>query len=177
MCCKVLDVPELEKPANHWCPHVVKGRGCGIHETRPAICRGYQCRWTLDETLGDAWKPDRCKFILSSNRSGQGLWVDVDVSAPDAWRREPFYSQFKTWSRAAASGAGYVAVRVGERVWIVFPEEEVETPGLQMNMDLKVGYRHASGFARPLVLVRGRDGEVREFLGQVSVPRRSAADG
>jgi hypothetical protein len=171
MCCKVLDVAELRKPANLWCEHVVKGRGCAIHETRPPICRGFQCRWTYDQTLGDAWKPDRCKFILSHSISGLGLWINVDVSTPDAWRREPFYSQFKSWSRVAATGKGYVAVCVGERVWVIFPEEDVETPGLEKEMDLKVGYRHTRGYARPIVLVRAPDGQIAEYLGQTSVFR------
>ena len=31
LCCKVFDVPVLEKPAGQWCKHCLPGRGCGIH--------------------------------------------------------------------------------------------------------------------------------------------------
>jgi hypothetical protein len=35
LCCKVMAVEALGKPAGSWCSHCKPGRGCLIYETRP----------------------------------------------------------------------------------------------------------------------------------------------
>jgi uncharacterized protein len=40
LCCKLLAIPEIEKPAGQWCKHCTKTRGCDVYETRPEPCRG-----------------------------------------------------------------------------------------------------------------------------------------
>src|SRR5687768_10405525 len=101
MCCKVLHVPELAKPANQWCKHIALGGGCGIYDTRFDICRGYQCLWILNEDLGPEWQPNRSKFIVHRTAGRAGLWVNVDLTQPLAWKKQPFYAQIKRWSAAA----------------------------------------------------------------------------
>ena len=166
MCCKVLHIAEFDKPANRWCEHIARGGGCGIYETRFETCRGYKCQWLLDDSLGPEWQPHRSKFIMHKVDGKVGLWVNVDRSSPMAWRNEPFYSQLKAWSQAARDGSGYVAVCVGERTYVLFPEENLTVPGIPSDADLKVGYRHAEGTKRPLVKVRAPDGSVAEHLGR-----------
>ena len=67
LCCKVFDVPSLEKPAGQWCKHCLPGRGCGIHETRPQHCRAFHCMWMTAPWLADEWKPERAKFVLTTD--------------------------------------------------------------------------------------------------------------
>jgi len=64
-CCTVLkvDEPELKKPSDQVCPNCTQG-GCKIYETRPAICRRFECGWKILRYLGEEWRPDRCGVII-----------------------------------------------------------------------------------------------------------------
>ena len=64
LCCKLLRIEELQKLPGDWCVHVLRGKGCGIYESRPAPCRSFLCYWMLQPKLDDAWRPDRCGFLL-----------------------------------------------------------------------------------------------------------------
>jgi hypothetical protein len=65
-CCKILlvDETEFQKPANVLCPHNT-GTGCGIHATRPDICRTWFCLWRRIAGLPDHLRPDRCGVVFS----------------------------------------------------------------------------------------------------------------
>ena len=41
LCCKVVGIAELKKPADVWCGHCNKAKGCRIYDTRPQVCRKY----------------------------------------------------------------------------------------------------------------------------------------
>lgn len=167
LCCKVLRIDVLEKEAHSWCEHYAPATGCGIYNKRPQVCRGYQCRWLYDPSLGEEWKPERCGFVVAPGKSGVGLWINTDLATPLAWRREPFYSQIRQWSEVSRHGGGYVAVAQGDRVFVVFPEEEVEVDGVVPDSALKVGYRVGPAGRRPLVFVRSPKGRVQEFAGRL----------
>jgi hypothetical protein len=165
MCCKVLHIAEFAKPANQWCPHIAAGGGCGIYETRYETCRGYRCLWLIDESFGPEWQPSRSKFVMHKVDGRAGLWVNVDKSYPLAWNRAPYYAELKRLSEMARDGSGYVAVCVGERTFVLFPEQDLEIPDCPQDADLKVGYRHVSGSRMPLVMIRSPEGTIREILG------------
>jgi hypothetical protein len=96
LCCKLPYVHELNKSIDTWCPHARPGRGgCSIYATRPTTCRAYVCGW-LAGVGGDEWFPARCKMTLTDN--AQGHLVTVDPAFPNAWRREPYYSQILAWA-------------------------------------------------------------------------------
>jgi len=143
LCCKVLDIPALEKPAGKWCSHCKPRNGCGIHAMRPVACRGFYCEWTTSKGLGPEWKPERAKFLLSKTDEGRRMTAHVDPGFPGAWRASPYYENFKIW--AAEGGKRdpmmMMAVMVGERVTVVLPDRDVEfgilAPGdrLQLNRD------------------------------------------
>lgn len=142
MCCKVLRIAEISKPAGKWCQHCKPGKGCGIHAMRPFVCRGFYCEWIISKGLGPEWKPDRSKFLLS--KSGDGtLTASVDTGYPSAWRASPYYENFKIW---AAEGVRknpmtLVFVMHGEHLTVVLPDRDVEfgvlAPGefVQVNRD------------------------------------------
>ena len=114
LCCKVMAIRELEKPMGHWCAHCVPGKGCGIYETRFEICRTFLCGWRQVPQLGDAWRPDRSKFLMYTEKNGQRLNVIVDPAQPGAWKREPYYRRIKAMSERALEGCELV-VCIGDR--------------------------------------------------------------
>jgi hypothetical protein len=127
MCCKVMRVPELPKEAGVWCAHCARGTGCGIYETRPDSCRGFQCMYTTNATLSEAWKPSECKFVIAFEPGGGGrLSIYVDTQRPDAWRREPFLSTFHRWAEQGLERQAQVCVFVGRQVFVIVPDRVVD---------------------------------------------------
>ena len=74
LCCKVLDIDALNKPAGKWCQHCRPGDGgCSIYQTRPATCRDFACGWLVIARLGEEWKPSRARMSDSfSTRTTPG---------------------------------------------------------------------------------------------------------
>src|SRR4051812_22511432 len=64
LCCKVIAVTDFDKPPGVWCAHCIRGKGCGIYESRPTDCRTFFCEWMLEHGLGPEWKPEHAKFAL-----------------------------------------------------------------------------------------------------------------
>lgn len=60
-CCIDLNIrePELKKPAGTPCPHL-NGKGCGIYDGRPSVCRNWHCLWRRIAAMPDGLRPDRC---------------------------------------------------------------------------------------------------------------------
>ncbi len=126
LCCKVFRIVEVDKPSGQWCRHVVQGRGCGIHETRPEVCRHFFCFWRQNATLGPDWKPDRSKFVLYREMKGKRLVVASDPSVPTAWRRQPYYDAFKHWARRDAAKNHQILVFNGKRATAVLPDRDLD---------------------------------------------------
>jgi len=126
MCCKVMGIEELEKPAGTWCTHCTTGRGCSIYDRRPAECRAFVCAWLQSDVFGEEWKPSRCKFALWAEPGNVNLKVSVDPARPDAWRKEPYYSYFKTWVRERIDRGGKVVILTGKRAIAVLPDRDID---------------------------------------------------
>ena len=125
MCCKVLPLAELDKPAGKWCVNARAGVGCVIHDTRPLACRTFACSWLSSPSLGDEWKPDRARFVLSVEANG-ALRVTCDPAQPTAWRREPYHTQIRQWSEQGAAMQKPLLLVVGDRVTVIMPNSEIE---------------------------------------------------
>ena len=142
LCCKVFDVPSLDKPAGQWCQHCLPGRGCGIHETRPQHCRAFHCLWMTAPWLADAWKPERAKFVLTMDPATRNLLVQVDPGQPRAWRVEPYYPQLKRWAQAALAEGKHVIVFLNTSATVVLPDRDVEVgpigPGDTLSFNRRV---------------------------------------
>jgi hypothetical protein len=67
-CCKdlTIDSPELKKAPGIPCIHSVHAKGCGIYETRPAVCRVWYCGWRQMPQLDDGWRPDRSEILITA---------------------------------------------------------------------------------------------------------------
>lgn len=90
-CCKVLNIAELNKPGNTWCPHCKIGSGCGIYDTRPESCRVYECVWLQSQRGGRPMapelRPDKSRVVVGVTNGGDDLVLYVSPDRPDAWKR------------------------------------------------------------------------------------------
>ena len=67
LCCKLIPVEELHKPAGHRCQHVRTGKGCSIYATRPWSCREWSCLWikgTEDGSELPLRRPDHVHYVI-----------------------------------------------------------------------------------------------------------------
>ena len=114
MCCKLPEIPPLNKPYNTWCSHCSTRTTCDIYATRPQMCRDFQCYFTISD-LGEEWRPNKSRLLISV-QSGV-LVVAVDPSRPDAWRKPEFFPTITHWSTQIP-----VHVLLNGETHVVFPD-------------------------------------------------------
>lgn len=152
MCCKLLTIQSLDKPAGAWCGHFKRAAGCGVYDERPLACRGFICLWLDSEKLDEAWRPDRAKFLMYTEKDGQRLNVIVDPNQPGAWKREPYYRRLKAMSELALEGRELV-VCIGDRRIVVFPHEDVDLGLVDPEHKLVSGYAERDGMMVPYAMI------------------------
>ena len=84
LCCRVLRVDELKKLGGVLCQHQLAKGGCGIHESRPGICRAYRCLW-LQGGLEDADRPDRLGAIVDILTQAAETRISIQEANPGAF--------------------------------------------------------------------------------------------
>jgi hypothetical protein len=124
LCCKVMAIEQIAKPAGQWCGHCKPGRFCLIYDSRPAECRAFNCLWLVDERFGPHWRPSKSKIVLTASQDG--LEIRCDPGFPDAWRREPFRSEIAALAAAGEQHDVTVLVISGEKMMLVTPEKEFD---------------------------------------------------
>jgi hypothetical protein len=74
LCCRLLEVQEIDKPFLKMCQHAQRGAGCTIYASRPESCRAFVCTWLASQQAPDgaAWdrmppemRPDRCHVVFA----------------------------------------------------------------------------------------------------------------
>ena len=124
LCCKVMAIEELAKPAGSWCGQCRPGHGCLAYDKRPAECRSFSCLWLLNDRLDERWKPNKSKLVLTT--SEDGIEVRCDPGFPDAWRRQPFRSEIHQWAVSGETHDVTVVVIVGQKMILVAPDREFD---------------------------------------------------
>jgi len=124
LCCKVLGIPELEKPKDVWCPNFAAGTGCRIYGTRPPSCRDFVCQWLNDPSMGPEWKPSISKLVLDSKPRLLAVHADPAVSKP--WRAEPYNSVLKRLAAQGLARGTIVMVIERRRSIVILPDREVD---------------------------------------------------
>ncbi len=81
LCCKVLAVPELDKPAGVWCRHARKGGGCDRYATRPPTCQAFICGWQQG-LIREVLRPDRVHAVVSAQVTDGHLAIFEDAGFP-----------------------------------------------------------------------------------------------
>lgn len=146
LCCKVYDVPEAETVAGRWCRHCLPGRGCGIWETRPEQCRAFNCLWLTQDWLGEEWKPERSKIVFTVDPQTGALMFQVDSGVPNAWKREPYYSQIKNWAIGAIQQGRHALVFIDKAATLILPDRDVGLGVLGPDDRLVVSARQNGAF-------------------------------
>jgi hypothetical protein len=125
LCCKVFEVPSLQKPAGTWCRHCTPGVGCAIHETRPQHCREFFCLWMSDASMPAEWKPEQSKIVLTYFPGNGFLYAQVDPGSPQAWRKAPYYDQLRAWARRLNEENRHVVVFVNDSATLIMPDDAI----------------------------------------------------
>lgn len=112
LCCKLMEISEIEKPVGEWCGFCSVGNGCRIkyHAERPKSCGEFNCLW-LQGIGTEDMRPDRSKVVMSATRNGESLVLHVDPSRPEAYKAPGFYQAI---NRLADSGRP-VFVTIGDK--------------------------------------------------------------
>lgn len=156
MCCRLLTIEELEKPAGLLCDHYAGG--CAIYEDRPDACRGFRCIWLKSERLapgsrlGPEWRPDRANFMMYTEQDGRRLNVIVDPAHSLAWKREPYYGFLKRTSSRVTEGHELL-VYVGDRRIVVFPDEDLDLGLVGPEHKVEFGFTERDGRQIPYARV------------------------
>jgi hypothetical protein len=119
-----MGIPELRKPKDVQCVHVVPHNGCDIYGERPQSCRAFTCHWLLDSTIGIEWKPSNCHMVIEAKRRSMVIHVDPDFAEP--WRREPYFSEIKAIAKAGLANGSMTLVIEKFRTIVILPDEEVD---------------------------------------------------
>lgn len=100
MCCTLLHVPDIGKPAGMKCWNTGLHGGCAVQhekETNPALaaCAQYKCLWLESQSFDDPRKrhprelrPDQSRVVMGvpGDPDDRILHVHVDPAHADAWR-------------------------------------------------------------------------------------------
>ena len=146
LCCKLLGIGALEKPAGTWCQHCAPPGGCRIYDSRPTECRSFSCVWLESAVLGPEWWPVRSKMVLYLLDGGTRLMVHVDPGSPGIWRQPPYHAQLRAWAdRSNRIGGPSVVVRVGEKLIAILPDEDVDLGRVARGDQIFIGRRIVAG--------------------------------
>ena len=79
VCCTLMAVEPLEKPAFTRCSHVCS-RGCRVYKDRPEVCRTWHCAWVLGH-LPHAWRPDKIGLMGDIQTGHRWVFKSVKTEA------------------------------------------------------------------------------------------------
>lgn len=115
LCCKVLEIAELDKPAGPWCAHCREPEpgGCGIYMTRPEICRSYVCLWKSDRGMSPRLRPDRVGTVLMEDADTRQYRAVCDPAKPFAWLTPLVFRHLVTMAKAGRT----VVAKAGLKAW------------------------------------------------------------
>jgi len=138
LCCKVMGVAALEKPAGVMCVHCTAGKGCGIYADRPAGCRSFECVWLMDPEMPHRFRPDQTRVVLDQTSDGARLIARCDPANPMAWRRNPIYAALKAYAGREWGKGKLVTALAGRRTWVISPREEIDLGEVDPQAPLRV---------------------------------------
>lgn len=93
-CCFTLHIKDgpFEKPSKQWCQHCAEDFGCKLYQSRPSVCRAFECQWLKSQKLNDRMasdlRPDKCGTIFTEDsQNSDPLIVECHGEPNDtAWK-------------------------------------------------------------------------------------------
>lgn len=64
LCCKLLNIPWMNSPANSYCKECNIGVGCKIQKTKDKKCSDFECSYSQSKKVHINLRPDNCKIIF-----------------------------------------------------------------------------------------------------------------
>jgi hypothetical protein len=119
LCCKLMPIAEMSKPANHRCTHQRHNKGCNIYATRPTSCAKWSCQWLLGTDTADLRRPDLSRYVIDmipdfveveDRETGTRIPVEVvqvwcDPKQRNAWQHDEALGAFLERRASEAKGA------------------------------------------------------------------------
>ena len=131
LCCDLLEVAALNKPANTACWHCMAGVGCSIYGQvdRPNACSAYQCAYLFNKSWAPSLRPDRCGVVFEPFGEDEQLSFVAAVSpdTPNAWQEGAVAIAINRMMRDGCA----VIVVVGEKKHVLLPPGQ--TPEMVWN--------------------------------------------
>jgi hypothetical protein len=132
LCCKLVPVKEIDKPANTRCKHQRQIKGCLVYHTNkmPFSCHVWNCRWLVNADTHDLARPDRSHYVidmmpdfviaLDGDKKIQIQVVQIwcDANYRDAWK-DPKLKAYMM--RRGAEGIASMIRYDSYEAFIVFP--------------------------------------------------------
>lgn len=91
-CCDLPYIEALRKPSGQLCQHYCSGFGCKIYQSRPRVCKTFECMWLSSQSRNDRMpaelRPDRCGAMFAEDtQDSDPLIIEVHGEPnSDAWR-------------------------------------------------------------------------------------------
>ena len=120
MCCTALEIPELEKQFGPPCPNCILSGGCKIYESRPKVCRDFECLWLTSRDLSPHLRPDRIGTILMEDEDSDQYRAVCAPERPLAWRNPKVFAHLV----AVAKSGRTVVAKAGLSSWRIFASGE-----------------------------------------------------
>lgn len=152
LCCKVYEIEDFEKKPGKTCHNVRDEGGCGVWGLHPKACQEFKCLWLKHDDMDGRWRPDHAGFVMRLEGKGT-VCIDVDHDRPDAWRREPYYSQLKAWSEVMPRNEGLVLVYAPEAMYVITPMEDLPLKAPKKGDALETGMEDTLFGRRPYARV------------------------
>lgn len=117
MCCIVLEIEELAKPAGPACPNCRAEGGCRIYLSRPKVCRDYECEWLRERSLGPRLRPDLTGAILMEDADSEEYRAVCRPERPFDWLKNKHVYQHLV---AMAKAGRVVVAKAGLKSWRIY---------------------------------------------------------
>lgn len=88
LCCKVMPIKDIDKPALKKCKHQKFNKGCAIYQQRPKSCRLWECAWLSGKLPSNCRRPDKVGYVVDiilDSVTGDDNGVPFKVSCVQIW--------------------------------------------------------------------------------------------
>jgi hypothetical protein len=169
LCCKLLPIPPLSKPANQRCKFQKFGKGCTVYHKPgsqfPIECGLWNCRWLVSDDTDDLSRPDRSHYVIdlvpdfiTATMEDKPQHIPVvqiwnDPAYPDA-HRDPALRRY-LFRRAEEGMAGLIRFDARKALVIFAPPWDVNGQWHEITSGMTVGPGHSAAQVQQVLSQHG----------------------